>query len=262
MTLVAAWIREVNGVEELIVASDSRLRFGRAWDYSPKILSLARADSVLCFAGDTFYAYPMLLQLRAALEMNEKISSRAADISEIRSYIISIIEDMRKAVYDLPVGVEEDNDYRFIFAGYSWRHEKFMIWHIQYQNNIGKFSYRSVGIYPKKHNEGRKVLFIGDHYGEARKRLSILLKSKDRKYGELDWEPLEVLRDMSLNETEFPEIGGSPQVIKVYKFMNSMPLNVYWPNKAEGGLYFGGRKLLPFEKNRYFSIDAESLEID
>lgn len=134
MNLVTAWIRQVNNIGELVLASDSRLRFGCAWDYSPKILPLSRGDSALCFAGDTFYAYPMLIQLKAALEMNEKISSRAVDISDLRSYVISIIEDMRLAVYDYPIGANKpDNDYRFIIAGYSWRYGDFRIWHVRYQ---------------------------------------------------------------------------------------------------------------------------------
>ncbi len=263
MTLVAAWIRQVDGIEELVVASDSRLRFGCAWDYSPKIMPLARGDSVLCFAGDTFYAYPMLIQLKSALEMNEKILSRAVDISDLRSYVISIIEEMRLAVHDYPVGaVQEENDYRFILAGYSWQFSEYRIWHVQYQTNIDKFSYRSVGLYPKKQNQGRKFIFIGNHIGEARKRLNRLVKSKELEYGELDWEPLEVLRDMSLNDTDFPEIGGSPQVVKIYKFMNLMPYNVFWPNKTDGSLHFGGRKLLPFEKNKYLSIDLADMSVN
>lgn len=263
MTLVAAWIRQVDGIEELVVASDSRLRFGCAWDYSPKIMPLARGDSVLCFAGDTFYAYPMLIQLKSALEMNEKILSRAVDISDLRSYVISIIEEMRLAIYDHPIGgIEEENDYRFILAGYSWRFSEFRIWHVQYQQNIDKFSYRSVGLYQKQQNQGKKYTFIGDYTGEARKRLNRLVKSKDLKYGELNWEPLEVLRDMSLNEDDFPEIGGAPQVIKIYKFMNSMPYNVYWPNKGDGTLHFGGRKLLSFEKNKYLSINLEDMSVN
>jgi hypothetical protein len=261
MTLVTAWIRKVDGVEELVVASDSRLRFGCAWDYSPKLMSLSRGDSVLCFAGDTFYAYPMMIQLKAALEMNNKINSRAVDISDLRSYVISIIEDMRQAIYDFPVGLDEqENDYRFILAGYSWKYKKFKIWHIQYQANIGRFSYRSVGLYPKKQNQGREFIFIGDHTGEARKRLNEKITATDLAYGELNWEPLHVLKDMC-NDVTFPEIGGAPQLFKIYQFMNSIPYNVYWPDKQTGSLHFGGRKLMDFEKNSYLSIDMEDMSI-
>lgn len=44
------------------------------------------------------------------------------------------------------------------------------------KKNINKFSYRSVGISQKKQGQGRKYLFIGDHVGEARKRLNAILR--------------------------------------------------------------------------------------
>jgi len=58
MTLSLAWIRSVGNVQELVMATDSRLRRGRAWDVAPKILTLPRTDCAICFAGDTDDAYP------------------------------------------------------------------------------------------------------------------------------------------------------------------------------------------------------------
>lgn len=62
MTLVVAWIRKIGSIEELCIASDSRVTSGRAWDCCPKIKELDRGDCVLAFAGDTSYAYPMMEQ--------------------------------------------------------------------------------------------------------------------------------------------------------------------------------------------------------
>ena len=57
MTLVVAWVRTANnGYEELVVAADSRIRSGGVLDCAPKLLALPRNDSVLAFAGDTYYA--------------------------------------------------------------------------------------------------------------------------------------------------------------------------------------------------------------
>ncbi len=58
MTLSLAWIRSVGTVEELVFASDSRLRGGQVWDCCPKIMTLPRTDCLISFAGDTSYAYP------------------------------------------------------------------------------------------------------------------------------------------------------------------------------------------------------------
>src|SRR5471032_3703856 len=41
----------------------SRLRFGCAWDCSPKIFPLSRGDCAICFAGNTMYAYPIMEQI-------------------------------------------------------------------------------------------------------------------------------------------------------------------------------------------------------
>lgn len=39
-------------------------------DCYPKVLALPRGDSAICFAGDTLYAYPILLQAVAAVSLN------------------------------------------------------------------------------------------------------------------------------------------------------------------------------------------------
>ena len=46
----------------LVFATDSRLRMGEAWDMGLKLLNLGRSDCLLCFAGDTQRAYPLILQ--------------------------------------------------------------------------------------------------------------------------------------------------------------------------------------------------------
>ncbi len=262
MTLVAAWVRKIKGVEELLVASDSRLRFGCAWDYCPKVFPLPRGDSVLCFAGDTFYAYPMLMQLRSAISMNHKLATRAVDVTDMRSYIVDLIDDMRTQVYDYPAGMQEEDKtgYRFIFAGYSWKFQEFRIWEIQYQKNIKRFSFRSVGVYPKEQNSGRIFHFIGDETGKARERLNRLLLSKsDLSHGELDMEPFEVLVGMVRDKVDIA-IGGPPQLAKVYRHMNAMPYNVYWPTREEGRITFFGRPLLTYERNSYLVLDPDTLE--
>lgn len=262
MTLVATWIRKFQGLEELVVASDSRLRFGCAWDYCPKVFPLPRGDSVLCFAGDTFYAYPMLMQLRTAISMNHKLASRAVDITDLRNYLVDIIEDLRSSVYDYPAAAKEEDktDYKFIFAGYSWKFQEFKIWNIQYQPNIKKFSFRSVGVNPREQNNGRVFLFIGDETKKARERLNRLLaKRPTLSHGELNMEPLEVLIGM-IRDGSSVAIGGPPQIAKVYRYMNSMPYNVYWPSREAGKITFYGRPLLKYERNNYFVLDPDTLE--
>ncbi len=49
MTLGVEWVRQVGGTQELVVASDSRLSGGQAWDGNAKIMLLPRSDAVLSF---------------------------------------------------------------------------------------------------------------------------------------------------------------------------------------------------------------------
>jgi hypothetical protein len=194
--------------------------------------------------------------------MNQKLASRAVDITDLRSYLIDLIEDMRNQVYDYPKGLKEEDktDYRFIFAGYSWKFREFRIWNIQYQKNIRRFSFRSVGVWPKEQNNDRTFLFIGDEIRTARERLNrLLLKRPSLKRGELNMEPLEVLVGM-IRDNVSTAIGGPPQVAKVYQYMNSMPYNVYWPSRSNGRITFFGRPLLKYERNSFLTLDPDTFE--
>lgn len=78
--------------------------------------------------------------------------------------------------------------------------------------------------------------------------------------GGLDMEPFEVLRDM-IRETKFTSIGGPPQMVKVYKHLNTLPHNIFWPTRDANQLTFLGRPLLSYEKNRFLSLDPDTLEV-
>src|SRR5208283_5724110 len=122
MTLAIAWVRQLHETRELVVASDSRLRFGRAWDCCPKILGLPRQDSAICFAGDTMYAYPIMLQVSNAIAMHPKTLSRATDITDLSGHLVRVLNQMHAQIHDLPKGEELDTPkVLFILAGYSWK---------------------------------------------------------------------------------------------------------------------------------------------
>ena len=73
--------------QELLVASDSRLRGGYAWDAAPKLLRLPRGDSVLAFAGQTDFAYPLMLQAWNAGGIMEPFPRQAAAPSRLERVI-------------------------------------------------------------------------------------------------------------------------------------------------------------------------------
>src|SRR5689334_6193451 len=134
MTLSMAWIRRVNATEELIIATDSRLRFGCAWDCSPKIFLLTRGDCAICFAGNTMYAYPIMEQIRNAVGMYPKAESRAMDLCDLKGHVLRVVKSMESLIHDLPKGQKEKDapDAYFILGGYSWAQAAFRIWILYY----------------------------------------------------------------------------------------------------------------------------------
>ena len=84
MTISIAWVRNVGATKELVVASDSRLSFGCRWDCCPKVLALPRGDAAMCFAGNTMYAYPVMLQAivgRVAIASGKVQSPTRCDVA-------------------------------------------------------------------------------------------------------------------------------------------------------------------------------------
>jgi hypothetical protein len=73
-----------------------------------------------------------------------------------------------------------------------------------------------------------------------------------------NWEPLEVVRDMLRDPKHSETIGGAPQVVKVYQYMDSAPLAIYWPNKKAGSIHLNGRPILGYERIDNFVLDPDS----
>lgn len=134
MTLCTAWIRKDKNMEELLVATDSRLRSFGSWDCNPKIFTFERTDCAMCFAGDTTFAYPMMVQIKNTVDSNPKIKSRFQRIGVFKGIIVKIMNDMLKfkSDYELP-------KIEFLFVGYDWQSNQFKIWKILYDENVQKF---------------------------------------------------------------------------------------------------------------------------
>lgn len=259
MTISLAWVRKVNTVEELVVATDSRLSFGCRWDCCPKLGSLPRNDSVICFAGDTMYAYPIMLQIQAAVTQHPRLLSRAMDITDLKGHLIRVLNGMTELIHDLPVGVNNEPDTTFLVAGWSWRLNRFCSWLLHYDAHIKKFTFRPTRSWRGKENE--KFLSItGDYKDEYKEKLVDLLRKKGKlEVGGFDMEPLEVLIDM-LRDGGFDKIGGAPQITKIYKYSCTRPFAIFWPNRASGNVSLNGRPLLDYEQSEYHVYDPDTFE--
>lgn len=180
MTLSLAWVRTCTDSRELIVATDSRLTGGKKWDCAPKIFSLPRSDSLICFAGETNYAYPLMTQMASAIEQYPQSRSREMDITHMKGHTLRIWNRMIQEIEDLPSGYESANPNSvFVLSGYSWKQKKFYIWLLHYDNEISKYTYK-----PVRKWEGidgyKKVAITGDRRLEAKDKLREILEEKGK----------------------------------------------------------------------------------
>lgn len=266
MTVAVAWIRKLKSVEELIIASDSRLCGGYRWDCCPKILTLPRNDTAICFAGDTGYAYPLIMQTYFASGEVQQGRDRAIDIVKFNGFILSQLNALQGEVYYKA----DENDIaenEFILGGYSWIEKEFKIWRYIYNKSDKAFQKQEFD-YSYQERFG-KIIFAGDKKGALNKELLAIINSKygsnyekykDEKF---DMEPFEALVELLRKTTDTDTIGGPPQLVKIYQHMNCRPIGVYWPNMNEDNHLKNrtllGRKLFENEKCDYSFLDPKSL---
>lgn len=254
MTLCIAWTRALPRNDELVFATDSRLRSLGAWNCGPKIAVFSRTDCAICFQGDTTYAYPMMLQLQMAVDNFPKAVNRTQDLVHFKGHILDILNDMLryKDNYEIP-------ETSFLFGGYSWEKEEFLLWQIHYDSHVKIFTHRPIHFWDGV--DGKiKVSFIGDYTDEAKAKLIDLLKSRGKfPEGSLDMEPFEILRDMLREERDL--IGGAPQLLKIYRHMNRTPIAVRWKIDGNNSVTLLGRPLLEYEKASFPVMDPDSLKI-
>lgn len=257
MTIAVGWLRSVDQVQELVVCTDSRLSgFGR-WDCGPKLLPLPRQDCAIVFAGDTLYAYPFLMHTISAISQHPKILSRALDLAELKGHLLRVLNGLIGLIKEVP-NCDQTPDVQFVLAGWCWRTSRFVAWVLHYDQAIGRFTHR-----PLRHwsgsNHQKFMFFIGDQCDSFKSKLLSLLRERNKlRDGGFDMEPFEVLRDM-LRSGDYDEIGGAPQVVKIYRHMNVLPHAVFWPSVATNAVSLLGRPLLPYERSQYLVLDPDSL---
>ncbi|SMO92562.1 hypothetical protein [Fodinibius sediminis] len=263
MTLAISWIRKISdGSEELIFASDSRLSGGRNLDCCPKILTLARSDSAMAFAGDTDFSFPLIHQLKLAIESHQPSLDRAMDLHKMKAHALKVFNSMSDSVQSY-VEVLENPDTSFLLGGYSWVNKEFAIWKIHYKEKEKRFACRPAKTWIEDFG---KIAFIGDRAKDAQNNLIKLLKEKyglttengASKKG-FDMEPFEVLRNMLRKADPNDSIGGAPQLVKVYQHMNCRSVGVYWPNKSSKNVYLLGRPLFDYENTDNWIMDPDKL---
>lgn len=226
--------------------SDSRLSGGKIWDYGPKIFGIGRSDAVIAFAGDTAWTYPLIAQISSYVESFVNLRDRVVDLTDAYDLIVQMLNESLTFISE-PV----DPSLRipkcsFLFAGYSARRKSFLIRRIVFHPTRRRFEDR-----PARDIGGESVALIGDKgpVGAVVRRISEWRKEGKGTRSRLDMAPAEAFFAI-LSSKRFTEIGGAPQVAKVYQHMNQRHFGVYWPPDLptdEQHIYLRGRRLRKFE---------------
>ena len=268
MTIAVVWVRTLtSGAEELVFCSDSRLSGGKRFDQAQKIFRFARTDAAICFAGGTFWAYPMVVAAVKAAGVHIPSTTRAIGLSKFKSHVVALLNQMQAEVHTYADG-ENIPDVAFIMGGYDWSAKRFRIWRIEFDKEEmifisserkGSNRYGSLG----------KLEMAGDDewIEELRRRLKMLaqerygLDMKKPPGSKFNLEPFEVVRDLLREADPAHTIGGAPQIVKIYQYLNSVNVGVFWPDLAEGRLFLSGRPLLDYENASIQSVlDPDTLQ--
>jgi hypothetical protein len=153
-----------------------------------------------------------------------------------------------------------------LFGGFSWVKKQFELWRIHYDNDEGSYvldeaplAYFSPGAKrvqikrrrrpPRGYSLGR-IAFAGDQAELAKEMVRSRLTDdylSGKTTDKIDMQPFEVVRDMLRDPKRSHTIGGAPQLVKVYQFIQAVSFPVYWPDKASGQRFLQGRPCLGYE---------------
>ncbi len=262
MTLCAAWIRQINSVEELVFATDSSLTGGEKWNQGVKLFELPRPDCLICFAGETGRAYPLILNLISSIKLDRRLQSPRTDIEEVLSYLATLFTSLvgtivneipGQDIHELRAGA------KFLFGGWSWLQGRFRVWQLYYSKDAEAFVYQEGTDEP---NKNRIYTFLGDPedvVDNATQAYKQLIFDNDIQDDKMDMEPLQILIEMS-RDRSIRTVDGAIQIAKVYKSGASEFFGINWPSSG-GKPHFQGRSFISHSKPdvRYFDPDTQTL---
>lgn len=202
-------------------------------------------------SGDATAAYAFLLQAINTCLLLDGHEVGRTDISYLASKLRSLYSDSRREVTDLPSWQNEPDVpvLDVVLFGWSWRRLRFEAYSFTY-NRHGELVMRRLDDLEEEKPYG--VYFAGDASGQARTKIRELLEKKgaprvqraqadskqQAKEANLDWEPLEVLKDL-IEDPQVRTVGGVPQMLRIYQY--GLAETFVW--RDDSGDYFGGREV-------------------
>ena len=240
MTLCIAWIRQDGDKKELVMATDSRLTGGESWDSGVKLFELPRQDCLLCFAGGTARAYPLILNTISSLKFDRGLASPHTDIHDILEYLIELFT---KLVSEIKQTAEDPDKVRaeaeFLFGGWSWKKQQFGVWRLYYNPALKAFAHEAID-----QGLARVITYLGDNIPKAEDLLETKIRETGSlRYGTLNMEPLQVLAQMAHDQHDYHSIGGAIQLAKIYQSGTSEFFGILWPSTGGQPTFLG--RVLP-----------------
>lgn len=265
MTLCLAWIRETPEIEELVFATDSTLTGGEKWNHGVKLFEFSRKDCLLCFAGETFRAYPLILNAIAIIKNDERLQSPLLDIQEVLYGIIEVFTELVQSIFDKPIGADPNvgDEAKFLFGGWSWKENRFRVWRISYSKDVQAFIPKEETTEEEK---SRICVFLGDPESNeyniakiAHEKYKQELIKRGKFDAKLDMEPMSVLLDM-IRDGNIREVDGAIQIGKIYKSGTNEFFGVMWPS-IKGVPSLLGKLYSKHNKPRLRYYDPDTCEI-
>lgn len=265
MTLLTVFTRRIGSRRELVFASDSRLGGnGQRMDYGQKLFEMPRSDALAAFAGDTQYAYPLMMQMLRAIEGAPFSVDRRLPLPRLKGHTLRVFQQTYEAIHGLSFGERypAPPDNFFLLGGFDWQTQAFHAWELSFDEADREFVFRRV-----VRRGGWQFYFAGDNteaIKRATSRTQQLLGARKKTAMDIDMEPFEALCEI-INDPTYDSIGGAPQLGKVYAHLNTQLFQVLWPTVAgptTGGLagsrgHVAGRPLLPTERSTWPVYDPE-----
>lgn len=220
----------------------------------------------------------MIHQLALAIDAHAPTRRRSLDLTSLKSHALKLFDAMAAEIRLSPQlrGVmDTDPGAEFIFGGYDWVKKEFEIWSVRFNPETRRFAAhppQSLAYLPSagrvvltsaKRPRGEvlgRVLFAGDQAPKAQESfLRRFPQGMRQDQMKIDWEPFETVRDMLREPGKSETIGGPPQIVKVYQYMDAAVLGVHWPDRATGRVHLQGRPCLGYERIERFVLDPDTL---
>ncbi|CAN5588176.1 hypothetical protein BH10PSE14_BH10PSE14_33700 [soil metagenome] len=244
MTISLCWRRKFQGVDEIVFASDSRLSAGYRWDCAQKIFPIEGPNFCISFAGDSDFGFPVIFQFQCMVRNYRRYANGAAPISEMTKDFLAIVNQMASLVDDRVLA--QFTKTSFLIGGYHFDSGAIYQRIVRYNNITAKYERDNFGGL-QSGGKGFRVGFIGDEYAAYFKILGNLI---NKQQTELNFQPLEALSILLRSQDRNSAIGGSPQVVKVYRHRNYLPYAIRTASTDDGVTLFG-RPLLSYERTFY-----------